>query len=129
MWFGYCCVTIKDRFHWVLGLSETTYCVPGRQNPKQNGKRGCAQIFAHHCESAMSTWDGHNFLLRTPIRAFLDSTESSLSLEFNKINFSTKTRAKNLVWLWTIEEWSVLVFETYVFRTDMNLKCLGLRLA
>ena len=33
---------------------------------------------------------GHKFLVRTLIHAFLDSTESSLSLEFNKIKFSTK---------------------------------------
>ena len=42
------------------------------------------------CESAASTLDGHNFLVRTLICAFLDSTESSLSLEFNKIKFSAK---------------------------------------
>ena len=48
---------------------------------------GVPKISAHPCESAASTLDGHNFLVRTPICAFLDSTESSLSLEFNKINF------------------------------------------
>ena len=85
MWFGYCCVTVKERFHRVLGLSETEHCVLGRQNPEQNGKRGCAQISVHPCELAASTLDDHNFLVRTPIRAFLDSTESSLSIEFNKI--------------------------------------------
>ena len=60
------------------------------KNPEQNGKRGCAQISAHPCESAVSTLDGHNFLVRTPICAFLDSTESSLNIEFNKIKFSEK---------------------------------------
>ena len=60
------------------------------KNPEQNGKRRCAQISANPCESAVSTLDGHNFLVRTLIRAFLDSTESSLSLEFNKIKFSAK---------------------------------------
>ena len=60
------------------------------KNPEQNGKRGCAQISAHPCESALSTLDGHNFLVRTPIRAFLDSTERTLSLKFNKINLSGK---------------------------------------
>ena len=58
------------------------------KNPEQNGKRGCAQISAHPCESAVSTLDGHNFLVRTPIRAFLDSKEISFSLSFNKIKFS-----------------------------------------
>ena len=81
---------VKDRFHRVLGMSETEHCVSGQQNPEQNGKRGCAQISAHPCESAVSTLDGHNFLVRTPIHAFLDSTESSLSLEFNKIKCLTK---------------------------------------
>ena len=79
------CVMVKDRFHRVLGLSEIEHCVLGQKNPEQNGKRGCAQISAHPCESAVSTLDGHTFLVQTPIRAFLNSTESSLSLEFNKI--------------------------------------------
>ena len=61
-----------------------------KKNPEQNGKRGCAQISAHPCESAVSTLDGHNFLVRTPIRPFVDSTESSLNIEFNKINLSPK---------------------------------------
>ena len=81
---------VKDQFYRVSGLSETEHCVLGRQNPEQNGKCGCAQISAHPCESAASTLDDHNFLVRTPIRAFLDSTESSLSLECNKIKSSAK---------------------------------------
>ena len=92
MWFGYDCVMVKYRFHGVLGLSKTEHCVSRQQNPEQNGKRGCAQISAHPCESAASNLDGHNFLTQTPIHAFLDSTESSSSLEFNKINFSAKCR-------------------------------------
>ena len=81
---------VKDRFLRVLGLSKTEHCVLGQQNPEQNGKRVCAQIFAHPCESAASTLDGHNFLFRTSIHAFLDSTESSSSLEFNNIKCSSK---------------------------------------
>ena len=84
------CVMVKDRFHRVLGLSKTEHCVSGQQNPEHNGKWGCAQISAHPCELAVSTFDGHNFLVQTQIRLFLDSTESSLSLEFNKIKFSAK---------------------------------------
>ena len=80
VWFVCDCVMVKDRFHRVLGLSEIEHCVSGLQNPEQNGKWGCAQICTHHCESAMSTLDDHNFLVRTSIHAFLDSTESSLSL-------------------------------------------------
>ena len=85
VWFVHDCVMVKDRFHGVLGLSETEHCVLGQQNPEHNGKRGCAQIFAHPCKSAASTSDDHNFPVRTPICTFLDSTESSLSLKFNRI--------------------------------------------
>ena len=56
------------------------------------GKRGCAQISAHPCESAASTLDNHNFHVRTSICAFLDSMESSFSLEFNKISSQPKCR-------------------------------------
>ena len=91
MWFVCDCVMVKDQFYKVSGLSETEHCVLGRKNLEQNDKRGCAQISAHPCESAASTLDSHNFLVRTLIRAFLDSTEISLSIEFNKINFSAKT--------------------------------------
>ena len=90
VWFVCDCVMVKDRFHRVLGLFETEHCVLGQQNPEHNGKRGCAQICAHPCESAASILDGYNFLVRTPIRSFLDSTEISSSLEFNKIKFLTK---------------------------------------
>ena len=90
VWFGCDCVMVKDQFYGVSGLSETEHYVLGWQNPEQNGKRGCAQISAHPCESAASTLDDHNFLIRTPIHAFLDSTESSLSLEFNKIKYSAQ---------------------------------------
>ena len=71
VWFVCDCVIVKGRFHRVLGLSEIEHCVSGQKNPEQNGKRGCAQIFAHPCESAALTLDGHNFLVRTPIHAFL----------------------------------------------------------
>ena len=87
---------VKDRFHDISGLSKTEHCVPGQQkNPKQNGKWGCAQISAHPCESAASTLEGHNFPVQTPIYTLLDSTESSLSLEFNKIKCSAKKWAEN----------------------------------
>ena len=83
VWFVCDCVMVKDRFHGVSGLSKTEHCVSGQQNPEHNGKRGCAKISAHPCESVASTSDGHNFPVRTPICTFLDSTESSLSVEFN----------------------------------------------
>ena len=88
VWFVCDCVMVKDWFHRVLGLSEIKHCVSGQQNPEQNSKRGCAQISAHPCELAVSTFDNHDFLVRTLIRVFLDSTESLLSLEFNKVKFS-----------------------------------------
>ena len=90
VWFVCDCVMVKDRFHRVLGLSKIEHCVSGQQNPEQNGKRWCAQISAHPCELAVSTLDSHNFLVRTPICVFLNSMESLLSLEFNKIKFSAK---------------------------------------
>ena len=61
VWFICDYVMVKDWFHGVLGLSETEHCVPGQQNPEQHGKRGCAQISAHPCESTASTSDSHNF--------------------------------------------------------------------
>ena len=129
MWFGCCCVTIKDRFYVVSRLSKAKYYVPGRQNPKQNDKQGCAKIFAYPCESATSTLDGHNLLVRDPIRVFLDFTESSLSLEFNKINFLAKPWDKHWDGSRTVEEWFVLVSETSVFGTGLYRKCLGLHMA
>ena len=81
---------VKDRFYVVSRLSEVEHCVLGWKNPEHNGKWGCSQISAHPCESATSALDGHNFLVRTPIRAFLDYTKISSSLEFNKIKFSAK---------------------------------------
>ena len=90
VWFVCDCVMVKDQFYEVSRLSETEHCVLGWQNPEQNGKQGCAQISAHPCESAASTLDGHNFLVQTLICAFLDSTKSSSSLEFNKIKFLAK---------------------------------------
>ena len=95
MWFGFCCVMVKDRCHGVLGLSEIEHCVSGQQNPKQNGKRGCAHIFAHLCILAASTSDGHNFLVQTSIRVFVDFTKSSFSLEFNKIKCLAKMCNEN----------------------------------
>ena len=90
VWFVCDCVMVKDQFYEVSELFETEHCVLGWQNPEQNGKRGCAQISAHPCESAASTLDDHNFLVRTPIHAFFDYAESSLSLEFNKTKCSAK---------------------------------------
>ena len=86
---------------------------------------GCAQISAYPCESAALTSDGHNFLVRTLIRAFLDSTESSLSLEFNKIMCSAKKWAEHLSRSRTFEEWSIFVSRTYFFRTGLYLNAWG----
>ena len=56
VWFVCDCVMVKDQFYGVLGLSKTEHCVLGWQNPEQNGKRGCAQISTHPCESARQLW-------------------------------------------------------------------------
>ena len=56
VWFVCDCVMVKDQFHGVLGLSKTEHYVSGQQNSEQNGKQGCAQISAHPCESAASTF-------------------------------------------------------------------------
>ena len=117
-WFVCDCVIVKDQFYGVSGLSETEQCVLGWQNPEQNCKQGCTQISAHSCESAASTLD-HNFLVRTSIHAFFDSMESSLSLEFNKIRCSAKMEAEHWSGSRTVEEWSVLVSGTSVFRTGL----------
>ena len=90
---------------------------------------GCAHISAHPCESAASTSDYHNFLIRTPIYAFLDSMESSSSLEFNKIKYSAKPWDEHWARLRKVEEWSVLVSEISVFKSGLYLKYLGLHLA
>ena len=83
-------VLCDGKIYGVLGLSEIEHCVLRWQNLEQNGKRGCAQISAHPCESVASTLDSHNFLVRTTIHAFLDSKKISLSLELNKIKCSAK---------------------------------------
>ena len=76
-------------------VRDRTLCSGMEKSRAEWQKGGCAQISAHPCESAASTSDGHNFLVRTLIRAFLDSTESSLSLEFNKIKWSAKKLAEH----------------------------------
>ena len=86
---------VKDRFHGDSGLFETEHYVPGLKNLEQNSKGGCARISAHPCESTASTSDDHNFLVQTLICTFLNSTESSLNLEFNKIKLSAKMWAEH----------------------------------
>ena len=61
VWFVCACVMVKDRFHRVLGLSETEHCVSRQQNLEKNGKHGCAQISAHPCELACQLWNAINF--------------------------------------------------------------------
>ena len=58
----------------------------------ENG--GMPEILHNPCESVALTSDGHNFPVRTLICTFLDSTKSSLNLEFNKMKFSSKTGAE-----------------------------------
>ena len=68
--------------------------------------------FLHHPrESTTLTSDDNNFLVRTSICAFLDFTERSLSLKFNKMKCSAKPWAEQWARSWTVEERSVLVSE------------------
>ena len=108
MWVVCDCVMVKD-------CPKPNIVFRDSKNPEQNGKRGCAQISAHPCKLATSNSDGHNFLVQTPICTFLDSTEGSLSLEFNRIKCSTKTWVEHWVRSRAVEEWSVLVSGTSVF--------------
>ena len=56
--------------------------------------RGMPEFQHYPCESAAPTSDDHNFPVRTPIQMFLDYTESSYGVEFNKMKCSAKTWAK-----------------------------------
>ena len=86
--------------------------------------------FLHHpYVSAAPTSDDNNFPIRTLICVFLDSTESSLSLEFNKMKCSAKPCAEQWAGSRTVEEWFVLVSRTSVFGTGLYLECSGLRMA
>ena len=49
------------------------------------------------------------------LRFALDSTESSLSLEFNRIEFLAKTWAEHWAWSRKFEEWFFLLFGTSIF--------------
>ena len=117
---------VKGQFHGVSGLSIV---FRDNKNPEQSGKRGCAQISLHPCESVASTSDDHNFPVRTPIFTFLDSVKSSLSIEFNRIKFSAKTWAEHWAGSRKVEEWSVMGSGTPVFLIGLYMKCLGLRMA
>ena len=80
--------------------------------------------FSHHpYESAAPTSDDHNFPIGTSICPFLVSTESSLSLKFNKMKCSAKPWAEQWAGSQTVEERSFLVSGTSVFRIGLYLKC------
>ena len=79
--------------------------------------------FPHYlCESTSPTSDDYNFPVRTLIPVFLDSTESSLSLEFNKMKCLTKPCAEQWAGLRKVEKGSILVSETSDFGTRLYLK-------
>ena len=86
--------------------------------------------FPHHpCKLAAPTSDDHNFPVQTSIYAFLDSTKSSLSLEFNKMKCLAKTWVEQLARSQIVEERFVLVFRTFFFGIGLYAKCSGLRMA
>ena len=97
--------------------------------PSRMANGGVPKFPPHPCELAASTSDDHNFLVRTSICTFLDSTKSSFSIEFYKMNFSAQTWAEHWDGSQTVKEWSVLVSGTSVLGTNLYLKCLGLCLA
>ena len=56
----------------------------------RNFRNPCKKFFVGpYFQNWYQTSIGHNFFVRTPIRAFLDSTESSLSLESNICHLMT----------------------------------------
>ena len=55
---------------------------------------------------------------------FLDSTEISLSLQFNRMKFSDKTWAEHWSVSRTVEEWSVL-FQNFCFWNWFVYEMLG----
>ena len=87
---------------------------PGTEQIWAEWKTGVCLKFPHHpYKLAAPTSDDHNFPVRTPIYAFLDSMKISLSLEFNKMKSLAKTWAEQLAGSQTVEERSVLVFQTF----------------
>ena len=86
--------------------------------------------FLHHpCESAVPTSDDNNFPIQTLIYTSLDSTKISLSLEFYKMKCLAKPWAGQWAGSWTVDERSILVFKTFVFKTGLYLKRSELRMA
>ena len=86
--------------------------------------------FPHHpYESAAPNSDDHNFLVRTLICSFFDSTESSLSLEFNKMKFSANHGLISKLGHGHLRNIPFWFPELLFFGTEMNLICSRLRMA
>ena len=78
---------------------------------------GMPEFLHHPCVLVVLTSNDHNFPVQTLICTLLDSTESSLSLEFNKMKCSAKPWADQWVGSLTVEERSVLVYMLHVTRS------------
>ena len=69
--------------------------------------QGLQNFHNPHAKLASSTSDSHNFLIRTLIRAFLNSMERSLSLESNHISV-------NVIWCSQLLGFFMLFSKSYV---------------
>ena len=79
-----------DQVYEFLGPSRPSTASRNSANLGKMENEGMPEFPHHPYESAGLTSDDHNFPVQTPICLFFDSTESSLSLEFNKMKFSAK---------------------------------------
>ena len=100
--------------------------------PKENQRfctilQGCLISFLYCISQIHSIKVDLN--IKVPICVFLDSTKSSLSLEFNKMKCSAKPWAKQWAGSRTFEERFVIASGTSVFGTGLYLKCSGLRMS
>ena len=66
-----------DKVYEFLGPPRPSTASRNLANLGRMENGGVPEFSQHPCESAAPTSDGHNFLVRTPIEMFLDSTESS----------------------------------------------------
>ena len=79
-----------DRIYEFPGPSRLNTASQNSANLGRMENGGMPKFPHHPCELATLTSNDHNFLERTPIYVFLDSTKISLSLEFNKMMFLAK---------------------------------------
>ena len=91
-----------DRVYEFLGPSRLSTTSRNLANLNRMENEGMPEFSHHPCESAAPTSDDHNFLIRTPICVFLDSTERSLSLEFREDEVLSQTMG------WFMDSWGTV---------------------